>query len=259
MSPPPLMPYESAPARHPAWTRVATRFGLRLAFNLVVVPLMASALLLILAVDYRQEVRDAVAIHAAHATTVPVVNEMRMDLMPPDLTPAAIGRQSVIRHLILGAATLAAVVIVLNMALALLVVQPVRRIRDVVETMQRGHWLVAPEEAGVREIRELATSFRSLGLGLDAVVAHGLRSERLATAALIARHLAARIDPEIEAIGGSVAPLAMSANPRTREAACRVASSAATILAAVRSLDRLFERPGSGHRTRDTEKGAVAR
>lgn len=212
------------------------QMGLRLKFNVVLLALTAITLTLILWTDYRHESSTLMDAHAAHVTAVgaqasgtPVARGML-----PDRT----ARRSLRVHLALAITLLLMMAGVVNATVQSLILRPVASMRDRLGALQRGNWRVPAGPAGDDELGALNAGFQRLGLEIDALAAHGLRAERLATLALVSKRIEARIAPEIAVIGEIAARLTSQATAR-RDGE-RLGRAAADILRAVHEFDAAF-------------------
>ena len=215
------------------WTPV--RRGLRWKFNLALLPAVAVILAVLGLMDSVHEREAVTAAHVMHASgSVPSIATL-------DPTPEAVARQSLLVHGVYALALLSLIAVALNVALSRLVLNPLSLIRHDIGQMERGHWRLPEHLARPDEVGNLVESVHVLGLTLDALVAHMIRAERLATLASLAARTTAQIDPCTERIGAAASRLYERPDGVSREAAAEIASANAEILVAVRGLGRLFE------------------
>ncbi|MBY0493353.1 MAG: hypothetical protein K2Y23_03990 [Cyanobacteria bacterium] len=225
---------------------IATRRGLRWKFNLAVLPAVALILAVLGLMDAVHERQAVFAAHVMHASgTVSAVGA------PVEPTPEAVARRSLLVHGVYALALLSFIAVALNVALSRFVLSPIGLIRQDIGQMERGHWRLPAHLAGPDEVGGVVESVHVLGLTIDALVAHMIRAERLATLASLAARTTAQIEPRVERIGAAVSRLYERPNNAGREAEEQIATASAEILAALRGLDRAFEASlsSSGRRT----------
>lgn len=218
---------------------VAQRLGLRAKFNAVLVPLVAVALSVLVLLDYRHEfgsVMDAHGIHAGRAEPGVVAAAP----MPERTTPDAVAGRAVALHMVAGGLILLVLVLGANVTLSRFVLSPLARVRAGIDHLQRGLRVTESTAASPDEVRSVVGAFNELGLALDAGLLHALRTERLATLALLSKTIAAEIEPEVQRLGIAAACLHQLQDETAHEAAHEIAEGAARILAAVRRLDQPF-------------------
>lgn len=221
------------------WWSAAQRLGLRAKFNIALVPLVAAALTILVALDYRHEFRSVMDAHDIHAgrADATVAGAPVQDWT----TPNAVARRTIGLHAVAGAFTLVVLVLGVNFMLSRLVLTPVARVRVGIERLQRG--LRAGETATDRdEIRDVVAAFNELGLTLDAVLLHALQTERLATLALLSKRITADIEPEAQLLVVAATRLHQLPDEAARDIGYEIAGGAGRILAAVHRLDRPFGR-----------------
>lgn len=212
--------------------------GLRAKFNAVVLPVLALTFGLVVAADYRHELRTVMAAHQFHATATGAADTATP--IDPATTPEAAGRATLMMHGGFALLTLTVVLLAINVALSLFVLRPLDRIRAACSRLERGQWYPADLPLSGDEMGTVTHAFEDLGLRLDALVGQSLQAERLATLALLGRTVAARVEPEVARIGVSVGRLhGMGSAPVTEEAEA-IATATATILASIRGLDHGF-------------------
>lgn len=211
--------------------------GLRLKFNLAIIPAAAGVLAFVVWLDYRHEVAAIMAAHALHSAPIGMVPTGPVD---PATLPEVVARWSLRVHVLYGLLLLGLVIAGVNTALHFFVFRPLDRMRTRVERMERGHWRDTVEPAGTDELGRFVRTLDILGVEIGAVVGHALHAERLAAVALLSHRLTAKLEPEL----GQVARVAVELNRRdeaaTREAGEQLARSAASMLAMVRGLDAVF-------------------
>ena len=216
-----------------------TRRGLRWKFNAALLPVVAATVLLLGWLDSRHE-RDAVmAAHALHAQEVSA--GVATAAVEGVTSPSAVARRSLVMHALYAVALLILIGLGVNAALSRFVLEPIDRIRDGIEKMERGHWRMPQRPATKDEVGRVVESFQLLGLRVDAIVQQLLRAERLATLALVAKKTTTQIEPRVQRIVAAVGDLHRLPHDRARGAAHTIATASAEILAAVNGLDQLFE------------------
>lgn len=213
--------------------------GLRAKLNAILVPTVGVALALVVVIDYRHEANAVMAAHDIHVQQVGAT--ARPSPVDADTTPAAVVRRMLVIHVAGGAGMLAALVTAVNLALSHFVLRPLARIRGVIDSMQEGRWQQPLVAGSHDEVGEVVDAFGELGLGVDAIMRHVLKTERLATLALLSNDLSRRIEPEVQTIASQVAILHAHDTQDVRAAAERIAAADACILAALRALNRPFE------------------
>ena len=238
-------------------TGVSRGAGLRLKFNLVLVPTVALGIAAIVWADYRHESTSLMAAHAVHVSRVG--SSASAGPMDPWTLPDAATQRSLRVHAVAGGVLLAVVVIVVNLTLQALVLRPITVMRRRVAALEHGRWRGQElGEASGRddEVGALYEGFRHLGSEIDALVGQLLHAERLATLALVSSRVAARVEPEVRRIGEVAGRLTSGEPPDAGAEGERLGRAAANILRAVHEYDAAFERrPGSeaaaSRRTRD--------
>jgi HAMP domain-containing protein len=237
--------------------------GLLWKFNATLLPVVAAMALLLGWLDARHE-RTVVA--AAHAMHNPEAQVGVARAAEAATNPDAVARRSVAMHAVYAGALLVVIGLGVNLALSRFVLQPLDRIRDGIEKMERGHWRMPHQPAAHDEVGRLVESFQQLGLTVDALVRQLLGAERLAAVALVARTTAAQVEPRVERIAAAASHLQQQRDARVREAAHEIAVASAQILAAVKGLDQLFDPslrnagqgPGGATRAAAAQRGGVA-
>ena len=176
--------------------------GLRLKFNLVLIPTIAVGIASIVWADYRHESSTLMEAHALHVSRVGTGATGG----PTDAwtLPDAATQRSLRMHAVAGGALLVVVVIVVNLTLQGLVLRPIAAMRKRIAALEHGHW--RGQEMGATsgrddEVGALYDGFRRLGSEIDALVGQLLHAERLATLAVVSRRVAARVEPEVRRIG----------------------------------------------------------
>lgn len=112
--------------------------GLRVRFNLVVVPIVALGIALMVWADYRHENAALMEAHALHASVVGDVTSA--DPLAAWSLPDAAVRRSLLIHLTYGGVLLAMLVFALNVTLDRLILRPVALMRQRVAGIEPGHW-----------------------------------------------------------------------------------------------------------------------
>lgn len=222
--------------------------GLRLKFNLVLIPTIALGIASIVWADYRHDFGTLMEAHALHVSRVGTgATGGPMDAWT---LPDAATQRSLRMHAVAGAALLVVVVIVVNLTLQGLVLRPIAGMRRRIAALERGHW--RGQEMGATsgrddEVGVLYDGFRRLGSEIDALVGQLLHADRLATLALVSRRIEARVDPEVRRIAEVAGRLTSGEPTDGRAEGERLGRAAANILRVVHEYDAAFERrPGSG-------------
>lgn len=192
--------------------------GLRLKFNLVIVPLVVAITMLMVWADYRHE---ATAILASH-----------------------VARDSLRAHAVYAVALVVLLVAAINAALHVLVLQPLRRSRFRLARMEHGHWRGSIEPTSQDEMGQFIHSFQVMGLEIDALVGQSLQAERLGVLALLSQQLRARLEPDLKGVARIAAKLNGCQETETRATAHELARRAASMFATVRGIEHAF--PGDG-------------
>ena len=216
-----------------------TRRGLRWKFNLFLLPVVAASVAVLGWLDSRYERGALVAAHAMHAHDVTI--ETTTAPVEGAISPEAVARRTLVMHALYAAGLLMLIGLGVNAALSRFVLEPIDRIRDGIEKMERGHWRMPWRPATTDEVGRVVESFQLLGLRVDAIVQQLLRAERLATLALVARRTSTQIEPRVARIAVAASDLHKVRDPAAREAALAITTASAEILAAVKGLDQLFD------------------
>ena len=228
--------------------------GLRLKFNLVLVPIVALGIAAIVSADYLHESATLMEAHATHVTPVGAPAAARP--MDPWMLPDAVAARSLRMHLVFGGVLLVLVVLGVNVTLQSLILRPVALISQRLAGLEHGQWRGPVVATGTDEVGVLHEGFQRLGPEIDALVGQVLHADRLATLALLSKRLEGQIAPEVSRIG-QVAGRLMSPEPVEARAEGEVLGrAAANILQAVYEYDRLFATP-SRRRPRDNEQKPV--
>ncbi len=212
--------------------------GLRVKFNLVVVPIVALGIAMMVWADYRHEYATLMEAHAAHASVVGV--GAPTGPMDPWSLPAAAARRSLGMHLVYGGVLLAILVLTINVVLHLLILRPVALMRQRLAGLKRGQWRGPVDPGGDDELGSLYEDFQRLGPEIDALVGQGLHAERLAALALVSKHFTLRIEPEVKRIGAVAARLMSTDAADARAEGGELGRAAAAILHAVHEYDAAF-------------------
>jgi len=216
------------------------RAGLRFKLNLVIVPIVVGTMALFVWLDYRHETQAIMAAHAMHVESAGT--GLPIGPVPPGVGPRAVGRRAVQIHALHAVVTVVLLMLAVNAALSAYVLTPLAGAQAWIARMERGQWRTRIDTAGdVDEVGRLVTSFQTLGLTIDALVFQLLNAERLATAAVLAKKMAGHIEPEVQRLVAVASRLQCLPDPEAQAAAEDIASAAARIVAATRSLDRLFD------------------
>jgi HAMP domain-containing protein len=215
--------------------------GLRLKFNLVILPIVAAMTALMVLADYRHEEAAIVASHAMHGATAGAASATGP--VDPNLLPEVVARNSLLAHVGYAGALLLLLGAVVNAALHVLVLQPLERIRARLVSMEHGHWRGSIESSRRDEMGQLVHSFQMLGLEIDALAGQLLHAERLAVVALMAQRLNSALEPELHRVAQIAARVGRLPEQEARDASAQLANSAGAMLATVRGLDRPFTSP----------------
>ena len=241
----------------PERSRMSRSLGLRLKFNLVLVPTLTLGIAAIVWADYRHESATLMEAHAAHVSRVGT--GATAGPMNPWTLPDAAAQRSLRLHAVAGGALLVVVIIAVNMTLQGLVLQPVASMRMRIGKLEHGHWRGQEASAASRrkdEVGALYEGFRRLGSEIDALVGQLLRADRLATLALVSKRIEACIEPEVRRIAEVAGRLTSGEPTDDRAEGELLGRAAANILRAVREYDAVFvQRTGArareSGRTRD--------
>ena len=212
--------------------------GLRLKFNLVLVPIVALGIAAIMSADYRHESSTLMEAHAAHVT--PVGAAAPTGPMDPWTLPDAAARRSLRTHLLFGGILLVVVVLGVNVTLQSLILRPVALMSQRLASLERGDWRGPVGAAGHDELGALYEGFQRLGPEIEALVSHVLHADRLATLALVSKRLEARIDPEVTRVGEVAGRLTSPEAVDARAEGELLGRAAANILRAVHEYDAAF-------------------
>jgi hypothetical protein len=123
---------------------------------------------------------------------------------PLNPTPEAVARRSLFVHGIYALVLLSLIALALNVALSRFVLKPLDLIRHDIGQMERGHWRLPVHPTEADEVGSVVESMQPLGLTIDALVAHMIRAERMATLAALAARTTAQIDPCTQQISAAV-------------------------------------------------------
>lgn len=213
------------------------RPGVRLKFNLVLLPVLTILIGLFAWFDYRHELSAVMEAHTIHVGATS--GGVSSGPVSPATSPEAVGRRALEIHGAFGLLALVLIVILVNGTVWRLVLQPIDRIRQRIEQMTRGDWRGGGGSVSDDEVGQLSADFDRLGLAVDALAGQLLHAERLATLALVARRLEGAVVPEVQRVVAAVGRLQEANHPLGGE--CEEIRHAATrIAAALRGLDRLF-------------------
>lgn len=225
------------------------RTGLRLKFNLVLVPIVAFGIAAMMSADYLHE---SVTLTRAHATHVaPAGAPAASRPMDPWTLPDAATRRSLEMHMIFGVILLILVVLGVNVTLQSLILRPIALITHRLASLERGQWRgpVAAAATGTDEIGVLCDGFQRLGPEIDALVGHVLHADRLAMLALLSKRLEVQIAPEVTKIGQAAGRLTSREHIDARAEGELLGRAAANILRAVHEYDAVFSAPSTPGRT----------
>ena len=211
--------------------------GLRLKFNLAIVPIVTRVIVFAAWADYRHESAAVMESHAIHAGPVGMTP---IGPVAGATLPSTVARQSLGSHALSAAVLLMAMMIAINVALHAFVFRPLDRMRLRLKRIEHGHWREATESAGSDELGRFAAQFNVLGLEIGAVVGQAVHAERLTVVALLSRHLTERLEPEVNVIARVAAELNRRDQPETPAAGAQLTRSAASMISTIRGLDRVF-------------------
>jgi hypothetical protein len=220
--------------------------GLRLKFNLAIVPLVAAMTALMVWADYRHETATIMAAHAMHSAvvgTAPAIGPM-----DPSTLPEVVARNSLRAHAVYGVMLVALLVAAINAALHVLVLLPLQRLRTRVVRMEHGHWRDSLQPTSQDEVGQFDHNFQVLGLEIGALMNQSVQAERLAILALVSHRLCSQLEPDLHRVGAIAARLNGGPQAETRAAAQELARSTASMFATVRGLDRAFSPDDRRHR-----------
>ena len=231
-----------------------TRRGLRWKFNAALLPVVAATVLLLGWLDARHERNAVMAAHAFHAQEVS--DRVATAATEGATSAAAVARRSLVMHGLYAVALVVLIGFGVNATLSRFVLEPIDRIRDGIEKMERGHWRMPRQPATQDEVGRVVESFHLLGLRVDAIVQQLLRAERLATLALVAQKMTTHIEPRVQRIAAAVGDLHRLPDERARSVAQAVTEASVEILTTLNGLDQLFDanlhlaNPSPGRATR---------
>ncbi len=189
--------------------------GLRLKFNLILVPIVVLGIAVIVWADYRHEFSTLMQAHAAHASAVGA--QAPSGPMEPWTLPEAAARRSLRMHALYGGALLVLLIVTVNATLTALILRPVSLMGQRLNDMQHGRWRAGVASGWNDEVGELYEGFQRLGPEIDALVGQVLHAERLAAVALVSKRLESRIAPEVTAIAAIAGHLTASARRDTAD------------------------------------------
>lgn len=193
--------------------------GLRLKFNLVIVPLVALMTAAMVWLDYRHELVSVVVSPGVHG---------------------GVAGTSVRGHIVYGAVLVLALVAGINTTLDALVLRPIARMRSRLVGMERGHWREAAEPTTDDEMGRFVRSLDALGPEIGALVGQSLQAERLAVLALLSHYLRGELEPDVQGVAQVAVQLNGGSGTDRREAAHELARRAASMFTTIRGLDRAF-------------------
>jgi hypothetical protein len=211
--------------------------GLRLKFNLAVVPVVAVLLALVAWADQRHEFAAIMESHAMHAAPVGAVQQGPVD---PATLPETVAGRSLRTHIAYGVLLLVMVIGSVNGALQMFVFWPLERMRKRLDRLEHGHWADPPVGASADELGRFASGLDILGLEIGALAGQLLHADRLAIVALLSRHLATRLEPELQTVVQVASELHARQDEMGRLAGDKLARSAAAMLTTTRGFDHLF-------------------
>ncbi len=230
---------------------------LQVKLNAVMLPLLLVAVGVLAWADYRHEFASTMDAHGIH------VSESRtIGPVPADTAPGAVAARSLRAHVVFGAAVAVGLALALNAAVGIVILRPIRRIRDHIDQMARGRWQSrSGEPIPDDELGALVEGFGQLGVQMEAIVRHLLQAERLAATALISTRVRAELAPSLDALRAAVAELHAGHVDDPERLAGSVARATATILAVLHELDAPFAALPHGAQKRPASHqrgGAVA-
>ena len=231
--------------------------GLRVKFNLILVPIVVLGIAVIVWADYRHEFSTLMQAHAAHTSTVGV--ETPTGPMEPWTLPDAAARRSLRMHALYGGALLVLLIVTVNATLTVLILRPVSLMRQRLTDLQHGRWRAGVAPGSGDEVGALYEGFQRLGPEIDALVGQVLHAEHLAAVALVSKRLESRIAPEVTTIGAIAGRLTASARRDTADDGEALGRAAATIVQALHEFDSAFAASPPPPQTRHTSpfKGAA--
>src|SRR5574338_357971 len=209
---------------------------LQLKLNAVVLPLVLVAVGVMAWADYRHEFTSTMDAHGIH------VSESRtLGPVPADTAPGAVAARSLRGHVLFGAVVGIALALALNAAVSIVILRPIRRLRDQMDQMARGLWQTrSSDRIPDDELGALVEGFGQLGVQMEAIVRHLLQTERLAATALISTRLRTELAPALEVLKAAVAELHSGHINDPERLANSVARATAAILSALHELDAPF-------------------
>jgi HAMP domain-containing protein len=214
-------------------------FGLRTKFNLLLLPVLATGMLLFVGLDYRHEVRAVMAAHAMHVSAVGA--PAASGPIDAATAPEAVARESLRLHALIALLVMSGLGGAVNMALRWLVLQPVDRIATALRQMEQGHWDVRLADGANDEVGRLARSFGDLGLSLDVRLFQAMYADRMAVLALLQKRVSRTLEPEVQRLGRVIGGLAEIDAPAAHAARHEAAAVAATLMGVVRELDAVID------------------
>lgn len=229
---------------------------LQVKLNAVVVPLVLVAVGIMAWADYRHEFTSTMDAHGIHVSDASTTGPI-----PADTAPAAVAGRSLRAHILFGSAVGLALALAVNAAVSIVILRPIRRVRDRMNQMARGLWRGPSfEPVPGDELGALVEGFSQLGMQMEAIVQHLLQTERLATTALISTRVRAELAPALDALKSAVADLHAGRIDDRERLAGSVARATAEILSLVNGLDAPFAAlPHSARKQAAShQKGAVA-
>lgn len=229
---------------------------LQVKLNAVVLPLVLAAVGVLAWADYRHEFTSTMDAHGIHASESRTIGPV-----PANTAPRAIAARSLRTHVLFGVAVALGLALAINAAVSILILRPIRRIRDLMEHMARGRWQTQPgDRVPEDELGDLVAEFGALGVQMEAIVRQLLQAERLAATALISKRLQAQLTPAVEVLRTAVAELHAGRVEDAERLAGSVARATAAVLAVMHELDAPFSAlPNSRPRAVGAhQKGAVA-
>jgi len=219
-------------------TRLRTRTGLRGQFNLLVMPLAAGIVAAMIWADYRRESNALMQAHALHGSAV--AGGAVSAPLDPSQIPAAVAQRSMRVHAGFGAGLLAALGLILNVALSVLILQPVRSMRARLAAFEHGYWRLPVDATGADELGALQHHLQRLGPELDALVSHLMKADRLTMLALLSRQFERETEADLTRIATIAARFTMTGTPEARRDGHELADAVARIMKAVRRYDAPF-------------------
>jgi len=212
--------------------------GLRLKFNLLIVPLVAAMTILMVWADYRHEAAAMMASHAMHSGPVGMASQSGP--VHPSTLPEVVASNSLRAHIAYGVGLLALLVMTVNAALHVMVLRPLQGVQALLVRMERGYWHGSTAPTTNDEMGQFVRAFQTLGVEIGSAMGQRVQADRLSVLALISQQLRNQIEPDLQRVVEIAASLNRDHEAETQAAAQEIARRAASMFATVRGLDRAF-------------------